>query len=136
MVPLVWVRVPIITLTHNLIVYSLRVSRMGYPYLCSYVRMYPLAGIPYILRNYAHTRRYPYMRGCREKRCKATYISRIPFYPDQYIQISRNLKNGPHKGGPFSILPILEKKHKAATFFFKKPFWAWKDIYKPCWFVT
>jgi hypothetical protein len=46
--------------------------------------------------------------------------------PTKYIQISHYLKNGPHKRGPFSILPILEKKHKAATFFFKKPFWVWK----------
>jgi hypothetical protein len=48
------------------------------------------------------------------------------FTPTKYIQISYRIKNGPHKRGPFSILPILEKKHKAATFFFKKPFGVWK----------
>jgi hypothetical protein len=46
--------------------------------------------------------------------------------PTNIYKYPINTKNGPHKRGPFSILPILEKKHKVATFFFKKPFWVWK----------
>jgi len=99
---------------------------MGYPYLYPYLRIYYLAGIPYILYRYAHTRRCPYMRVCREKRCRTTNRALNPLHPDQVYTNILNKKIGPHKRGPFSILPILEKKHKAATFFFKKPLWAWK----------
>jgi hypothetical protein len=51
-----------------------------------------------------------------------------PSTPTNIYKYPTNIKNGPHKGGRFPILPILEKKHKVATFFFKKPFWAW-EIY-------
>ena len=50
--------------------------------------------------------------------------------PTKYIQISYRIKNGPHKGGLFPFYPFWKKKHKAATFFFKKPFWVWKVYMK------
>jgi hypothetical protein len=98
--------------------YSIR----GTPYLCPYVRVYALAGIPYILRSYAHTRRYPYMRGCRKKDCR--YINRAlkTFHPDQYIQISQTQKNGPHKGGLFPFYPFWKKNIKRQPSFLKNLF--------------
>ena len=105
------------------------VFRMGYPYLCPYLRMYALAGIPYILCKYAHTRRYPYMRGCREKGCKYTNISLNPLHPDPYIQISYYLKNGPHKGGLFPFYPFWKKNIKRQPSFLKNLF-GHGNIYK------
>ena len=116
-------------LTTHAILFKLGYPVVGYPYLCPYLRMYALAGIPYILCKYAHTRRYPYMRGCREKGCRCTNISLNPLHPDPYIQISYYLKNGPHKGGLFPFYPFWKKNIKRQPSFLKNLF-GHGNIYK------
>jgi hypothetical protein len=109
---------------------------VGYPYLCPYLRIYYLAGIPYILCKYAHTRRCPYMRGCPKKDCMVTNISLNPLHPDQYIQISQTQKNGPHKGGLFPFYPFWKKNIKRQPSFLKNLFGYGKYILKKSVLIT
>ena len=96
---------------------------MGYPAggTPTCVRTYAIPGM-YIVYKYAHTRRCPYMRGCRKKGCKAPNKALIPFHPDQYIQISQHIKNGPHKGGLFPFYPFWKKNTKWQPSFLKNLF--------------
>jgi len=101
-------------------------SIWGTPYLCPYLRIYYLAGIQYILCKYAHTRRCPYMRGCREKGCRTTNITLNPLHPDQVYTNILNKKIGPHKGGLFPFYPFWKKNIKRQPSFLKNLFGVWK----------